>query len=63
MFLNNQNFLSIMKNKYGNFVLIKAIKTMGFELKLEVKSYLLKNVTVNCGKEKTKFNYIVDQFC
>lgn len=63
MFLNNHNFMPIMKNKYGNFVLIKAIKTMSMEFKLEVKNFLVKNFSITCGKERTKFNYIIDQFC
>jgi pumilio RNA-binding family len=62
MFLNNHNFMAIMKNKYGNFVLIKAIKTMSAEFKIEVKNYLLKNISISCGKERTNFNYIIDQF-
>lgn len=63
MFFNNHNFIAIMKNKYGNFVLIKAIKTMCKEFKLEVKNFLVKNISTTCGKERTKFNYILDQFC
>jgi hypothetical protein len=49
-----------MKNKYGNFVIQKAIGKMGAKEKIELKDYLAKNVNIQGGKERTKFNAILE---
>jgi hypothetical protein len=60
IFMNTTNFVSILKNKYGNFVLQKAIQRMAQKEKVETKEFLLKKVNVNGGKEKTKFTTILE---
>ncbi len=62
MFVNTHNFILILKNKYGNFVIQKAISRLGQNDKIEMKEYLLKKVNVNGGKEKIKFNAILELF-
>ena len=60
MFLNTSNFLAILKNKYGNFVIQKPIARMGVKERLDLKDYLIKKVTVTGGKERTKFNALLE---
>ncbi len=60
MFFKISNFLSIIKNKYGNFVIRKAIDRMNFKEKSNVKEFLLKNGIPNGNKDKTKFNEVVE---
>lgn len=60
MFFNVSNFVLILKNKYGNFVIQKAIARMSQNEKEEMKEYLIKKVSVNGGKERTKFNAILE---
>jgi hypothetical protein len=60
MFLNPNNFVSILKNKYGNFVIQKAILRMTPNEKFELKEYLTKKVNINGGKERIKFNSIIE---
>lgn len=59
MFSSN-NFLTLLKNKYGHFVLQKAITLMNLDEKKEIKEYLTKKVNVSGSKEKTKFNSMLD---
>jgi hypothetical protein len=60
MFINTSNFLIILKNKYGNFVIQKAIIRISPNDRLELKDYLNKNVNINGGKERSKFNAILE---
>lgn len=48
-----------MKNKYGTFVLKKAILFINNEDKFEIKAFLLKRITINSDKEKLKFSEII----
>ena len=59
MFLT-ANFVSIIKNKYGNFVIQKVILKMNPKEKAEIKQLLGKRVSVNGGKERIKFNSIIE---
>ena len=60
MFLNNSNFISLLRNKYGTFVLHKAISVLNPNEKIEMKKFLLKNINVNGVKEKNKFVVIME---
>ena len=60
MFLNTSNFLAILKNKYGNFVIQKAIMRINQKDRGELRDFLTKKVVVNGGKERTKFNAILE---
>ena len=59
MFLTS-NFVSIIKNKYGNFVIQKVIMKMNPKEKAVIKELLGKRVSVNGGKERIKFNSIIE---
>ncbi len=59
MFLNSTNFVVILKNKYGNFVIQKAIQRMNQKEKNELKEHL-KKLNVNGGKERTKYNAVLE---
>jgi len=63
MFLNATNFMILMKNKYGAFVLQKVISMMQPHEKIIIKGHLLKSVTCSGNKERTKFSSIVDLLC
>jgi hypothetical protein len=60
MFLNHSNFHSLLKNKYGQFVLQKAILRLSPEDKFELKDYLIKRVIITSSKEKQKFSALLD---
>jgi hypothetical protein len=58
---NCNNFLLLFKNKYGSFVLQKAISLMSLGEKREIKEFLTKKININGFKEKTKFNLLLEQ--
>jgi hypothetical protein len=49
-----------MKNKYGNFVIQKAIKTMSFEEKFIVKEELKKKIDIASVKEKARISKLIE---
>jgi hypothetical protein len=49
-----------MKNKYGNFVIQKAIKTMTFEDKLIIKEELRKKIDLASIKERERIARLID---
>ena len=51
---------SLLKNKYGNFVIQKAIKTMTSEERAMIKEDLVKKVNVTSVKEKSRMNGLLD---
>lgn len=51
---------SLLKNKYGNFVIQKAIQVMSKEEKKEIKEYLTKRVSFTSNKEKARLNSLID---
>jgi len=63
MFFTKNNFTTLLKNKYGTFVLAKAIKQMNSNEKLYVRNCLMNNVTCTGNKEKGKFKYVIDLMC
>lgn len=57
---NASKISSLLKNKYGNFVLQKAIQVMTTEERKDIKEYLAKRVTSTSNKEKTRLNAIIE---
>jgi hypothetical protein len=51
---------SLLKNKYGNFVIQKAIKTMTGNERVEIKEELMKKVNVTSSKEKSRMNSLLE---
>ncbi len=51
---------SLLKNKYGNFVLQKAISVMTKDEKKEVKDYLAKRVSFTSNKEKARLTSLIE---
>ncbi len=51
---NTSKLSSLLKNKYGNYVLQKAIQIMSFEEKNEIREYLMKKVSFSSNKEKAR---------
>jgi len=51
---------SLLKNKYGNYVLQKAIQVMSTEEKVEIKQDLSKKVTFSSNKEKSRLSALID---
>jgi len=57
---NTSKLCSLLKNKYGNYVLQKAIQIMSFEEKNEIREYLMKKVSFSSNKEKARLNALVE---
>jgi hypothetical protein len=51
---------SLIKNKYGNFVIQKAIKTMSSEERHTLRDDLSKKVNVTSSKEKARMNALLE---
>jgi hypothetical protein len=51
---------SLIKNKYGNFVIQKAIKTMSAEERQTLRDDLSKKVNVTSSKEKARMNALLE---
>lgn len=56
----SSNLSSLIKNKYGNYVLTKAISNMNDSEKKEMKLFLTKRIDLASNKEKLRINSIVD---
>ncbi len=57
---NTSKLSSLLKNKYGNYVLQKAIQIMSYEEKIETREYLMKKVSFSSNKEKARLNALID---
>ena len=57
---NTSKISSLLKNKYGNYVLQKAIQIMSFEEKMETKEYLMKKVGFTSNKEKARLSSLIE---
>ncbi len=57
---NTSKLSSLLTNKYGNYVLQKAIQKMSYEEKNEIKEYLNKKVCFSSIKEKARLNALID---
>lgn len=56
---NTSKLSSLLKNKYGNYVLQKAIQIMSYQEKTEIKEYLMKKVSFSSNKEKARLNALI----
>lgn len=59
---NSPKLPNLFKNKYGNFVLHKALMLLKPEDKAEVKEIVKKKVSTCYSKEKFKFNDLLELF-
>jgi hypothetical protein len=57
---NTTKISSLLKNKYGNFVLQKAIQIMNKDEKNEIKDYIAKRITLTSNKEKARLNSLME---
>lgn len=57
---NTSKLSSLLKNKYGNYVLQKAIQIMSFEEKNEIREHLMKKVSFSSNKEKARLNSLIE---
>ena len=57
---NTSKISSLLKNKYGNFVLQKAIQVMTKCEKKEIKEYLIKKISLTSNKEKARLNSLIE---
>jgi hypothetical protein len=57
---NSTKISSLLKNKYGNFVLQKAIQIMTKDEKREIKDYLIKRISLTSNKEKARLNSLIE---
>ena len=51
---------SLIKNKFGMYVLSKSIETMSQEEKKDIKVYLLQKVSSMSKQEKTRLNALIE---
>lgn len=57
---NTSKLSSLLKNKYGNYVLQKSIQIMSQDEKAEIKEHLMKKVSFSSNKEKARLNDLID---
>ena len=57
---NASKISSLLKNKYGNFVLQKAIQVMTKEEKKKLKIIFAKRVSFTSNKEKARLNSLIE---
>jgi len=57
---NFSKISSLLKNKYGNFVLQKAILVMSDSEKKEIKEYLSKKISLISNKEKARMKGLIE---
>ncbi len=57
---NASKISSLLKNKYGNFVLQKSIGVMTEEEKKDVRDYLARRVVYTSNKEKARLTSLIE---
>lgn len=57
---NTTKISSLLKNKYGNFVLQKTIQVMNIDEKKEIKELLNKKISLTSNKEKIRLNSLFE---
>lgn len=57
---NVSKIASLLKNKFGTYVLQKAIDIMNPQEKTEIKEYLIKKINTTSKQEKTRLNALLD---
>lgn len=53
---NAAKLLGLLKNKYGSFVLQKAMNYMSATERKDMKAHLLSKINVTSSKEKSRIN-------
>ncbi len=56
---NTAKISSLLKNKYGNFVLQKAIQIMSVDEKRDIRDLLSKKISLTSNKEKVRLNSLL----
>jgi hypothetical protein len=59
---NNSKITNLFKNKYGNFVLHKALQLLKPEDKADLKELVMKKLNNAFNKEKSKYNDLLELF-
>ncbi len=59
---NSAKITNMFKNKYGNFVLHKALLLIKPEDKAELREIVIKKLNNAFNKEKSKFNDLLELF-
>jgi hypothetical protein len=54
--LNPGKLLGLLKNKYGSFVLQKAVNYLAPEVREEIKVHLQSRLNITSSKEKARIN-------
>ncbi len=54
------NFITLVKNKYGNFVIFRLLKKFSIDEKPKLKEVLIKTFKMSGNKEKIKLNDILN---
>jgi hypothetical protein len=57
---NVSKISSILKNKYSNFVIQKAINKMSLEERLSLKEELKKRIDISSVKERVHINKLIE---
>lgn len=57
---NSTKIASLIKNKFGMYVLQKAIDTMQKEEKAEIKEHLCQKISITSKQEKTRLISLID---
>jgi hypothetical protein len=57
---NHSRIISLVKNKYGNYVLQKALQMMSFSEKSERRGYLIEYLNVFHKKDKARLKEFID---
>lgn len=59
LFLNQNNFVELLRNKYGLFVLINSLKLLSCEDKVIIKTFLIQNLMFTDNEDKNKFSKVL----
>jgi len=57
---NSTKIASLIKNKFGMYVLQKAIDTMSVEEKSEIKEHLTQKINLTSKQEKSRLVSLID---
>jgi hypothetical protein len=60
--MNPAKIPGLLKNKYGSFVLQKAVNYLNADEKKKMKTYLQNRINLTSTKEKTRINNFFESF-
>lgn len=58
---NPVKLLGLLKNKYGTFVLHKAMNFLSQQEREDMKSFLISKINITSSKEKSRLNTFLDE--